>query len=101
MRITYYEFPQDMNVREVALATKQIIEGRTDIKEVPEDVSDETLARNFSYEVDTSITMAKKLLKMFGGNAYTRHIDRDGGVFEVTPIMLKGNNSRHRYNKHL
>lgn len=101
MRISYYEFPKDMNVRDVALATKQIIEGREDIKEVPEDISDEVLKRNFSYEVDTSITMAKKLLKMFGGNAYTRHIDRDGGVFEVTQIKLKGNNSKHKYNVHL
>jgi hypothetical protein len=101
MRITYYQFPDEMSIRDVALITKQVIEGKTYITEVPADVSDETLERNFKYEVDTTITMAKKLMKAYGGRAYTRHIDRDGGCFEVTPIVLKGNNSKHRYNVHL
>lgn len=48
-----------------------------------------------------SITYAKQLLKEYGGHAYTRHIDRDGGCFEITPIELKKNNSRHKYNRHL
>ena len=48
-----------------------------------------------------SITRAKRLLKEFGGHAYTQHIDRDGGCFEVTPIKLGKNNSRHKYNAHL
>ncbi|GHU74933.1 hypothetical protein FACS1894188_04680 [Clostridia bacterium] len=48
-----------------------------------------------------SITRAKELLRQFGGSAYTQHIDRGGGVFEVTPIKLKGNNSRVKYNRHL
>ena len=48
-----------------------------------------------------SITGAKELLAKFGGHAYTRHIDRDGSCFEVTPILPKKNNSRHKYNVHL
>jgi hypothetical protein len=48
-----------------------------------------------------SVTAAKKLLRQFGGSAWTHHIDRDGGVFETTEIILTGNNSRHKYNKHL
>jgi len=48
-----------------------------------------------------SITYAKQLLKEHGGHAFTLHIDRDGGCFEVTPIELKKNNSRHKYNRHL
>jgi len=48
-----------------------------------------------------SITAAKKLLRQFGGAAWTAHIDRDGGVFETTEIKLAGNNSRHKYNRHL
>lgn len=101
MRITYYQFPNEMPIRDVALITKQVIEGKKHITEVPADVSNETLKRNFKYEVDTTITMAKKLMKAYGGQAYTRHIDRDGGTFEITPIVLKGSNSRHKYNKHL
>ena len=48
-----------------------------------------------------SITRAKELLAEFGGRAYTRHIDRDGGCFEVMLIAPKKNNSRHNYNRHL
>jgi ferredoxin len=47
------------------------------------------------------VSAAKALLKEFGGVAYTYHIDRDGGVFETTQITLTGNNSRHKYNRHL
>ena len=47
------------------------------------------------------ITAAKNLLRQFGGRAWTSHIDRDGGVFETTPIRLAGNNSKHKYNRHL
>ncbi len=38
MRITYYQFPEDLPVRERALAYKQFIEGREDLKlaDVPE-----------------------------------------------------------------
>ena len=47
------------------------------------------------------ITAAKALLRQFGGSAWTNHIERDGGVFETTQITLTGNNSRHKYNRHL
>ena len=48
-----------------------------------------------------TITRAKALLRQFDGSAWTNHIERDGGVFETTEIKLKGNNSRHKYNRHL
>ena len=48
-----------------------------------------------------SVSYAKKLLKTFGGYAWTCHIDRDGGCFETTPISIKGNNSEFHYNHHL
>ena len=48
-----------------------------------------------------SVTHAKQLLKEKGGSAWTDHCDRDGGVFEVTDIKLKGNNSQFKYNHHL
>lgn len=48
-----------------------------------------------------SVTTAKKLLKVFGGTAWTEHCDRSGGCFEVTPITLTRNNSRFKYNQHL
>lgn len=48
-----------------------------------------------------SVTEAKRLLREFGGTAWTEHCERDGSVFEVTSITLKGNNSRFQYNHHL
>jgi len=100
MRITYYSFPVELPIRERVLAYKQIVEGK-DIIEIPEDISDEVLDRNFPIEFDCSVSTAKKLLKKFGGNACTQHFDRDGGLFETTPILLKSNNSKFKYNHHL
>ena len=48
-----------------------------------------------------SITTAKKLLRLFGGQAWTQHIDRDGCVFETTRIQISGNHSKVKYNHHL
>lgn len=48
-----------------------------------------------------SVTEAKRLLREFGGFAWTDHCERDGGVFETTEITLKGNNSKFKYNRHL
>ena len=48
-----------------------------------------------------TVTAAKKLLRQFGGSAWTAHIDRDGGCFETTDIRLVGNNSKFKYNQHL
>lgn len=48
-----------------------------------------------------SVTTAKKLMKQYGGIGWIEHCERDGGVFEVTEITLKGNNSRFKYNHHL
>ena len=48
-----------------------------------------------------TVTEAKRLLREFGGRAWTEHCERDGGVFEVTDIALAGNNSKFKYNHHL
>lgn len=48
-----------------------------------------------------SVTAAKKLLKSYGGSAWTEHFERDGGFFESTPIQLNKNNSNYSYNRHL
>ena len=54
------------------------------------------------YEImGITVTRAKQLLSEYGGRAYTRHIDRDGCCFEVTPIRPGKNNSRFKYNQHL
>lgn len=78
MRLNYYMFP----------------------KETPEQVLIENGADDYVIG-GCSVTTAKKLLKKYGGSAWTEHLERDGGCFEVTEIKLTGNNSRFKYNHHL
>ena len=99
MRLTYYEFPNNISVKERVKIYKEL-EGKTNI-EIPEDISDEVLDDNFPSCMNCSVSFAKKMLKKYGGHAYTQHIDRDGCVFEVTPVKLGKNNSNHKYNVHL
>ena len=40
-------------------------------------------------------------MKKYGGSGCAQHFDRDGGLFETTEIILKGNNSKFKYNRHL
>ena len=114
MRINYYEFPESVND-----ATR--IEYGCDTKsgcsldiDKDMDAAGWQCERGWCYECDKcitksvdytlsgiSVTTAKNLLESFGGSAWTCHFDRDGGLFETTEIKIKGNNSRHKYNKHL
>lgn len=52
-----------------------------------------------------SVRDARKLLKEKGGHAWTEHYERDGGLFEVTPIRAnksnKGESYGVKYNRHL
>jgi predicted Zn-dependent protease with MMP-like domain len=54
--------------------------------------------------ISCSLKSAKNLLKKYSGYAWTEHYERDGGLFESTPITL-GNNARTthkaKYNRHL
>ena len=97
MRIIYYVFPDDTPIRECFQAWKEVTGDPRDASKV----SDEILAKGFKREQSCSITTAKKLLRKCGGTAFTQHFERDGGLFETTPINLKGNNSKFTYNKHL
>lgn len=87
LKINFYRFPEEKTPRERALICKQVIENKK-IAEIPTYISEEYLNRNFPRDVQCSLPMAKKLLKNFGGYAYTEHIDRDGGLVNKTPILL-------------
>ena len=72
----------------------------------PRGTSDAVLKENgVSDNDDTlsgiSLSEVKKLMKMYGGSGYTMHLERDGTLFETTPITLKGNNSKFTYSQHL
>lgn len=80
VRIHCYKFPQ---------ATSEEV-----LKEYGINDSDYTLS-------GIALSEVKKLMKKYGGVGYTMHLERDGTLFETTPITLKGNNSRFKYNQHL
>lgn len=68
----------------------------------PEGISEEVIREHGGETISgCSITTAKKLLRKYGGEAWTEHFDRDGSFFESSPIYLKGNNSNIKYNRHL
>lgn len=111
-RINYYEFPNgiDAHTRYLngALSLggdcRLAIDDCRNCKECPEGWSE---CKYFHcHEAGNiiggiTVTEAKRLLKEFGGIAWTDHIERDGGHFETTEITLKGNNSKFKYNRHL
>ena len=115
MRLHYYQFPESVDAHTRFLNGAENINGdcseiaRCSCRGCHYDFSGEGF-RECGHFVSTesedtisglSITRAKQLLNEFGGSAWTYHIDRDGGVFETTEIKPKGNNSRHKYNRHL
>ena len=103
MRLNYYRFPEDSDPME------RIKEGCAVILKTGEEIWPETIPADMWPQIkfidDTiggiTVTAAKKLLRQYGGSAWTEHIERDGTLFEVTEIHLTGNNSRFKYNHHL
>lgn len=103
MRLNYYRFPDNVSEKIKLKEGCGVIlkNGNTIyVDEIPDD------KRPLVDHVDdcisgTSVKNVKRLLKLYGGCGWTEHIDRDGGIFEVTDITLSGNNSRFKYNRHL
>lgn len=103
MRLNYYRFPEDSDPMD------RFKEGCGVILKSGSEIWPETIPDDKWPLIDRiddtlggiTVTAAKKLLRQYGGCAWTEHIERDGGVFEVTDIKLTGNNSRFKYNRHL
>lgn len=103
MRLNYYRFPEtaeEHTLLENGCAV--ILKDGTEVyvDNIPEN------RRPFVDHIDhclegISVTRAKQLLKEYGGSAWTEHLERDGGCFEISEITLTGNNSHFTYNRHL
>lgn len=103
MRFHYYMFPEHTDPQTLLQEGCGVIlkNGSTIWPEtIPEDKWN-SIDRIDTVLYGISIKHAKKLLKTYGGSAWTEHYDRNGSLFESTPITLKGNNSRFQYNRHL
>ena len=112
MRLNYYRFPEgvDPHVRYTNGATERSGHCTLGYRSSRDcEVCADGCSECGKYHCDDAeeivygctVTFAKKLLRKFGGSAWTEHCERDGGCFEVTPITLDGNNSRFKYNHHL
>lgn len=111
-RLHYYQFPDNIDAHTRFLNGALNLKGdctlgKSSCRECP--VSSEGWQECPNYKCEaaeniisgTTVSNAKRLLKAFGGFAWTEHCERNGGVFEVTEIKLQGNNSRYKYNRHL
>ena len=105
MRINYYVFPKELTARQRYAAYEEIFGGNEDWnwrRVVANNTPDELVDKWYPSVIEAcSVTTAKKLLRKFGGSAYTQHFERDGGLIGTTQIELKGNNSKFKYNHHL
>jgi len=112
MRLNYYQFPEgvDPHTRYINGAVRlkgRCDTGRKNCRECtickdgwPE--CEHFRCTDAEMTVDgCSVTTAKRLIREFGGHAWTEHCERDGTCFEVTPIEIGKNNSRFKYNHHL
>lgn len=103
MRFNYYQFPKGtpesiLLKNGCAVILKSGDEIYTD--SIPNDKRD--LVDHISDLIYVGrVTEVKRLMRMYGGCGFTQHCERDGSLFEVTPIELTGNNSRFKYNHHL
>lgn len=103
MRLHYYRFPEDSDPMDrFNEGCAVILKSGAEI--YPESIPDDKRSL-IDHIGDTlggiSVTHAKKLLRKYGGSAWTEHLERSGSCFEVTEITLTGNNSRFKYNHHL
>lgn len=103
MRLNYYKFPDDTPEEILLEHDCEVIlkdGGRAYVSHIPDDKRE--LVAGINHTIGgLSVKSVKELMKEFGGCGWTEHCERDGGVFEVTDIKLKGNNSRFKYNRHL
>ena len=102
MRLNYYRFPE--GTPEGVLLEHGCAVVLTDGREIyPDSIPEERrpLVDHIDHTISCRVSVAKKLMRKYGGAGWTEHCERDGGCFEVTPITLTGNNSRFTYNHHL
>ena len=107
MRINCYQFPKSMSDKQRFDAYFEMLlwnpkNNPAEIEWRRQQALQRGEVKNTPHEIEAiKVSTAKKLLKTYGGVAFTQHFDRDGGLFESTEITLNGNNSNHKYNRHL
>lgn len=92
MRITRYTLPQTMNAREQYRILKA--EGYpVPSTEPPQDMTDEQILEVIDINHICKVSEAKRMLKKYGGSAWTEWYDRDGSYQDCMEIRLNGRNT--------
>ena len=87
MRITRYTLPQTMNAREQYRILKA--EGYpVPSTEPPQDMTDEQILEVIDINHICKVSEAKRMLKKYGGSAWTEWYDRDGSFQDSMDISL-------------
>ena len=87
MRITRYALPQTMNAREQYKVLKA--EGfAVPSTEPPQNMTDEQILEVIDINHICKVSEAKRMLKKYGGSAWTEWYDRDGSFQDSTDISL-------------
>lgn len=103
MRLSFYRFPDNSKEEDRLAAGCEIFlknGGTVHADTIPIEHRDEVDSVGF-ITGPWNINVIKSYMKKFGGSGYTEHYERDGSLFEVTEIELKGNNSKFKYSRHL
>ena len=90
MRITRYRLPQTMTAREQYRILKA--EGYCNRPEPPKEMTDEEILECMGIDHICNVREAKRMLKKYGGCAFTEWFDRDGSFQDSMEIQLNGRN---------
>lgn len=111
MRINFYRFPETVDVYTRVKEGCDILKAHCELKghcthcknhEGPVTECSHFIVDDADDIIEgITVTTVKNLMKKYGGAGGTSHYERDGSLFEVTPINSKGNNSKFKYNIHL
>lgn len=81
MKITYYQFSAELPTEQRDFAIHNIVGGKV-AKALIE-------TKEYPQKIECKKSVAKKLLKLYGGKAYTEYYDRTNkNVIQTIPIML-------------
>ena len=91
MRITKYMLPQTLTAREQYRILKA--EGYCTKPEPPQELTDEEILNCMGIYHVCKVSEAKRMIKKYGGCAYTEWYDRDGSFQDSMEVKVNGRNT--------
>ena len=98
MRTNYYRFPEEATTETILEGYGMLDDWYTEGHSGYENIKNDPNGHRVIGQIN--VTTVKELIRRFGGTGWTNHWERDGGLFEVTPITFNSRTPR-KYNHHL